>query len=392
MRHKQNMGRYDRQITLAQVGFDGQARLRQARVLVVGAGGLGCPALQYLVAAGVGCIGIMDGDSVTISNLHRQPLFNAGDVGRKKAIIAAERLGAQNPEPGISALPYHLSPANALETISCYDLVLDCTDDIPTRYLVNDACVHADKPFVHGSIHRFEGQVSVFNHSNGPTYRCLFPDQPEREQVPSCAASGVLGVVPGTIGCLQATEALKVLLGMEGILRGKLLIQDLIGQSARTISFQRNPEQVGIAMRRDLSSPQGEVPACNVPGADVITVEELHHALERNAPWQFLDVRDQHEEPRVENLQGHHIPVHELTTRMGELDPDRPILVYCQSGTRSTLAVKVLREQGMIDVLSLEGGVLAWISEFPGTEPVDHVNYRKDHRAEEYLHRRSDRA
>jgi adenylyltransferase/sulfurtransferase len=374
MMHERNMGRYDRQITLAQVGLEGQARLGRAGVLVVGAGGLGCPALQYLVAAGVGRIGIMDGDIVSMTNLHRQTLFNAGDVGREKAIVAAERLGAQNPDPELLAIPYHLSPANAIDTISGYDLVLDCTDDIPTRYLVNDACVQADKPFIHGSIHRFEGQVSVFNHLNGPTYRCLFPDQPERDQVPSCAATGVLGVVPGTIGCLQATEALKVILGIEGILRGVLMIQDFISQSVRTISFPRNPAQVDVAMRRDMASAQGEQRACGTRGTDSITAEELHSALERNGSWQFLDVREPHEEPRVERLQGHRIPLHELMDRIGELDPDRPIVVYCQSGVRSGLAMKRLREHGMAEVLSLHGGVLAWISLWPGTQPVDHVN------------------
>ena len=357
------MGRYDRQITLEQVGLEGQARLQHAAVLVVGAGGLGCPALQYLVAAGVGRIGIMDGDTVAITNLHRQTLFNAGDVGRKKARVAVERLSAQNPDPELRALPFHLSPANALETISDYDLVLDCTDDIPTRYLVNDACVQADKPFIHGSIHRFEGQVSVFNHLNGPTYRCLFPDQPERDQVPSCAATGVLGVVPGTIGCLQATETLKVILGMEGILSGKLLIQDFISQTVRTISFQRDAVQVRVAMQRDISAEQDERRACATQEHDGITAEEVQQALDRNERWQFVDVRELHEQPHVDRLQGHRIPLHELAIRIGELDPALPTVVYCQSGVRSKLAVKLLREHGVAEAHSLEGGVLAWMAE-----------------------------
>ena len=357
------MGRYDRQITLEQVGLEGQARLQHAAVLVVGAGGLGCPALQYLVAAGVGRIGIMDGDTVAITNLHRQTLFNAGDVGRKKAVVAVERLSAQNPDPELLALPFHLSPANALDTISGYDLVLDCTDDIPTRYLVNDACVQADKPFIHGSIHRFEGQVSVFNHLNGPTYRCLFPDQPERDQVPSCAATGVLGVVPGTIGCLQATETLKVILGMEGILSGKLLIQDFISQTVRTISFQRDAVQVRVAMQRDISAEQDERRACATQEHDGITAEEVQQALDRNERWQFVDVRELHEQPHVDRLQGHRIPLHELAIRIGELDPALPTVVYCQSGVRSKLAVKLLREHGVAEAHSLEGGVLAWMAE-----------------------------
>lgn len=246
--------RYDKQIALPEVGEAGQQKLAEAKVLVVGAGGLGCPALQYLAAAGIGTIGIVDGDVVNETNLHRQVLYTNSDVGRPKVQVAAERLYRLNPEVKINTYTEFLTAKNAMDIVANYDLVVDATDNFAARYRINDVCVKLDKPVVYGAIHRFEGQVSVFNYKGGPTYRCLFPDKPAESQIPDCNETGVLGVLPGIIGTQQATEVLKIILGIGEVLSGKLMTLNLLTNFTRTFEFARNDKQVQKAKEKRVST------------------------------------------------------------------------------------------------------------------------------------------
>ncbi|MCB9186732.1 MAG: HesA/MoeB/ThiF family protein [Flavobacteriales bacterium] len=246
--------RYDKQIALPEVGETGQQKLAEAKILVVGAGGLGCPALQYLAAAGVGNIGIVDGDVVNETNLHRQVLYTNSDVGKPKVEVAAERLKQLNPEVEIHTFSEFLTAGNAMDIVSNYDLIVDATDNFAARYRINDVCLKLDKPFVYGAIHRFEGQVSVFNYKGGPTYRCLFPDKPAENQIPNCNETGVLGVLPGIIGTYQATEVLKIILGIGEVLSGKLMTLNLLTNSTRTFEVSRNDEQVQKAKEKGLAA------------------------------------------------------------------------------------------------------------------------------------------
>lgn len=248
--------RYDKQIALPEVGEAGQKKLARAKVLVVGTGGLGCPVLQYLAAAGVGTIGIVDGDEVNETNLHRQVLYTNSDVGKPKVQVAAERLKQLNPEVEIQTFSEFLTAGNAMNIVANYDLIVDATDNFVARYRINDVCVKLGKPFVYGAIHRFEGQVSVFNYKGGPTYRCLFPDKPAESQIPNCNETGVLGVLPGIIGTHQATEVLKIILGIGEVLSGKLMTLNLLTNSTRTFEFSRNDEQVQKAKEKGVSAPE----------------------------------------------------------------------------------------------------------------------------------------
>ncbi|MCB9204127.1 MAG: HesA/MoeB/ThiF family protein [Flavobacteriales bacterium] len=242
--------RYNKQIALPEVGEAGQQKLAEANVLVVGAGGLGCPVLQYLVAAGIGTIGIVDGDVVNETNLHRQVLYTKSDVGKPKVEVAAERLDQLNPEVIINTYSEFLTAKNAMDIVANYDLIVDATDNFAARYRINDVCVKLDKPFVYGAIHRFEGQVSVFNYKGGPTYRCFFPEYPTENQIPNCNETGVLGVLPGIVGTYQATEVLKMILGIGEVLSGKLMTLNLLTNSTRTFEFSRNEEQVQKAQEK----------------------------------------------------------------------------------------------------------------------------------------------
>ena len=248
--------RYARHIALDEVGESGQQKLMNAKVLVIGAGGLGCPALQYLAAAGIGTIGIVDGDVVNETNLHRQVLYTNSDVGKPKVEVAAERLTQLNSEVEIQTFSEFLTAGNAMNIVANYDLLVDATDNFAARYRINDVCVKLDKPFVYGAIHRFEGQVSVFNYNGGPTYRCLFPDKPSENQIPNCNETGVLGVLPGIIGTYQATEVLKIILGIGEVLSGKLMTFNLLTNSTRTFEFSRNDEQVQKAKEKGISAPK----------------------------------------------------------------------------------------------------------------------------------------
>lgn len=349
--------RYARHISLSEVGEAGQQKLLNAKVLVIGAGGLGCPVLQYLAAAGVGTIGIVDGDTVDESNLQRQVLFSTKDVGLPKAEVAKERLIMLNPGVFIQCFQTYLTADNALEIIQDHDLIIDGTDNFATRYLVNDVCVKLNKPFVYGAIHKFEGQVSVFNWKDGPTYRCLFPEPPTADQIPNCAEAGVLGVLPGVIGTLQATEAMKVILGIGEPLSGKLKMVNLLTNSEQVISFSRNEQQVEKARQIDLAN---SYTAASCSSENEVDVEQFHDWLEAGKDINILDVREVYETPKLE-VDVISIPLGEIPSRFKELPTDKPLTVVCQKGIRSQRAIEFLRENNFQNqLINLKGGMAAF--------------------------------
>lgn len=357
--------RYARHISLDEIGESGQQKLLDARVLMIGAGGLGCPALQYLTAAGVGTIGIVDGDTVDESNLQRQILFATADIGTKKVDAAKARLEAMNPDVNFHIYPENLTKENALEIIEDYDLVIDGTDNFSTRYLVNDACVKLDKPFIYGAIHKFEGQVSVFNLNDGPTYRCLFPDAPKPGQIPNCAEVGVLGVLPGIIGTYQATEAVKVILKLGKPLSGKLKLINLLNNQESTVNFIRNEEQV-IKARSTWDESEYEE-SCSVPPIS-LSWEAILQLEEEPA---FLDVRQPEEVPKLDQPNVLNIPLNEIPGRLDELDSEKPLVVFCQHGIRSQHAIAFLQEnfknKGLINA---EGGMASFRMGVPQNAPT----------------------
>ncbi|MCB0402266.1 MAG: molybdopterin-synthase adenylyltransferase MoeB [Flavobacteriales bacterium] len=351
--------RYSRHLLLHQVGESGQERLKAANVLVVGAGGLGCPVLLYLSAAGVGTIGIIDFDTVEISNLQRQILFTTEDVGKNKALAAKERLQALNDQIRYEVYPERLTGLNAKELFGQYDLIVDGSDNFTTRYLVNDACVQTGKPFIHGAIFTFEGQFAVFNYQNGPTYRCLFPEIPDQGAIPNCAEVGVLGVLPGIIGMHQANETLKLLLGVGKPLSGKLMVFDALSGTQRTIHLQRNEEQVKVALGIDLKQHADELNCAQGKEKDEIDIEELRVLLTRE-PLQLVDVREPWEQPRIESLQALTIPLDDLPDMLDRLDPSKKTVVFCQHGGRSLVAIELLKQEGFKNLVNLTGGIVNW--------------------------------
>jgi adenylyltransferase/sulfurtransferase len=368
--------RYARHLALPEVGLEGQRRLKAARVLCVGAGGLGSPLALYLAAAGVGTIGMVDFDVVDESNLQRQLLHGTSDVGRSKLDSATDRLREVNPHVDVVSHPLRLSSDNALATLAPYDVVVDGTDNFPTRYLVNDACVLLDKPNVYGSVFRWEGQLSVFATDGGPCYRCLFREPPPPGLVPNCAEGGVLGVLPGIIGAAQAMETIKLILGVGSTLAGRLLIFDGLEMTWREVALRRNPdcpvcgdeptqtELIDYEFFCGLTPEPGVDLASAVPEPDVIeaSVEDVARLLEAEAPPFLLDVREPWEWA-VGSLATHGarlIPLDELGERLGEIPPGRPIVVYCRTGQRSRSAARRLIEAGHVDVRSMSGGLVAW--------------------------------
>jgi len=358
--------RYGRHLVLPEVGVEGQLRLRAASVLVVGAGGLGSPLAIYLAAAGVGRLGLVDFDRVELSNLQRQILYGTEDVGRPKVEMAARRLRQVNPHVTLETHATRLSADNALDLVSRYDVVVDGTDNFATRYLVNDACVLAGKPNVHGSIFRFEGQVSLFRAGHGPCYRCLFPEPPPAGAVPSCAEGGVLGVLPGIVGSLQAAETIKWILGLGESLCGRLLLFDALEMRFRELTLARDP---GCAICGDTPRIREIVeyaavcadPAAvsEAPAAD-IGPEELARRLTSDTPPLLLDVRTR-QEWEICRLDGARlIPVQELEQRLGEIERGREVVVYCHVGMRGALAAEMLRRAGFARVSNLRGGIEAW--------------------------------
>ncbi len=375
---KEEITRYSRHLIMPEVGMDGQLKLKQAKVLCIGTGGLGAPLGLYLAAAGVGRIGLVDFDKVDLSNLQRQILFDTNDIGRPKIEAATNRLRNLNPDIQIDNFETRLTSENALDILKDYDIVVDGTDNFPTRYLVNDACVILGKPNVYGSIFRFEGQITIFGYPGGPCYRCLYPEPPPPGLVPSCAEGGVLGVLPGIVGAIQAAETLKLIIGKGEPLVGRLLLFDALAMRFRELKLRKNPECpvcgghptitklidyeefCGIRGEESASPAQAVVPE--------ISPRELKARLDRGDDLFILDVREPHEF-QICNLGGHLIPLGELSRRVNELDSSREIVAHCRSGKRSAEAVEFLRSAGFRKVLNLKGGILAWSDEVDASVP-----------------------
>ncbi len=363
----QEILRYSRHVILPEVGMEGQLRLKRAKVLCVGAGGLGSPLSLYLAAAGVGTLGIVDFDIVDLSNLQRQVIHGTSDVGRKKLDSAEERLREINPNVEIRKFETRLTSANALELFREFDIIADGTDNFPTRYLVNDACVLTGKPNVYGSVFRFEGQASVFAAKDGPCYRCLYPEPPPPGLVPSCAEGGVLGILPGLIGVIQATETIKLILGTGEPLIGRLLLVDSLAMRFRELKLRKNadcpvcgtnPTVRELIDYNEFCGVRGEEAAAPTTMTDM-TVEELKQRLDRGDDLFVLDVREPNEF-QICNLGGHLIPLNDLPKRVGELDASREIVVHCKVGGRSAKAAEFLRQSGFSRVHNLAGGINAW--------------------------------
>ncbi len=367
--------RYGRHLIMPEVGLDGQKKLKAASVLMIGAGGLGSPLGLYLAAAGVGKLGIVDFDVVDESNLQRQILHSTVDVGRPKLQSARDRIHALNPHVEVETYATQLNSENALEIFRDYDVVVDGTDNFPTRYLVNDACVLLKKPNVYGSIFRFEGQASVFDATRGPCYRCLYAEPPDPGLVPSCAEGGVLGVLPGIIGTIQATETVKLILGAGEPLLGRLLLFDALAMTFREVRLRKNPdcpicgEHPSIRELIDYDAFCGITPqAESQNGQASITVQELKERLDRGDDIFLLDVREP-QEYQIVNLGAHLIPLGELPARVNELDTSREIVVHCHSGARSARAVDFLRQMGFKKVKNLAGGINQWAARIDPTLP-----------------------
>ncbi len=360
--------RYSRHLIMPEVGMEGQLKLKAARVLCIGAGGLGSPLVLYLAAAGVGTLGIVDFDVVDYTNLQRQIIHSTADVGRKKLDSAAEKLKGINPFLNLRKFETKLTSENALEMFNEFDIVADGTDNFPTRYLVNDACVLTGKPNVYGSIFRFEGQASVFATEEGPCYRCLYPEPPPPGLVPSCAEGGVLGILPGLVGVMQATEVIKLILGIGDPLIGRLLLIDSLGMKFRELKLRKNPDCpvcgthptiTKLIDYNEFCGIRGEEKPVAETGIPEIQVEELKRRLDAGDDIFVLDVREPHEY-QICNLGGHLIPLGDLPNRVNELDTSRDIVAHCKMGGRSAKAVQFLRQSGFTKVRNLTGGITAW--------------------------------
>lgn len=365
--------RYSRHLIMPEVGVEGQRKLKAARVLCIGAGGLGSPASLYLAAAGVGTLGLVDFDTVDFSNLQRQILFSTNDVGRPKLRAASDRLQGLNPNIRVVRHETMLNSSNALEIFKDYDIIVDGADNFPTRYLVNDACVLLGKPNVYGSIFRFDGQISIFATKNGPCYRCLYPEPPPPGLVPSCAEGGVLGVLPGVVGTIQATEAIKLILGAGDPLIGRLLLFDALQMKFRTLKLQKDREcpvcgeHPTVTKLIDYEQFCGITPATraadkgDVDAAFETNVEDLKAHLDKGDVW-LLDVREPREFEIARIPGSTLIPLGELPKRLSEVPTDQDVIVHCKSGVRSAKAVNLLRENGYTRVKNLKGGILDWIA------------------------------
>jgi len=362
--------RYSRHLIMPEVGMEGQLRLKNASVLLVGTGGLGAPLGMYLAAAGVGRMGLVDFDVVDFTNLHRQIIHGTKDVGRKKLDSAADTIADINPNVKIERYDTMLSSENALEICKNYDLIIDGTDNFPTRYLVNDACVLLKKPNVYGSIFRFEGQATVFAFPGGPCYRCLYPEPPPPGLVPSCAEGGVLGILPGIIGLIQATEAVKLILGVGETLVGRLVLYDALAMRFRELKLRRNPECPACGDHPTITKlidyqefcgiPQHEPPP--LPGVKEGEIDpvEVKQKMDRGDQFLILDVREPHEYLICSIPTAKLIPLGDLPKRVNELDTATEIVAHCKSGVRSAKAVDFLKQAGFKKVKNMKGGILAW--------------------------------
>jgi adenylyltransferase/sulfurtransferase len=373
---KDEILRYSRHLIMPEVGMEGQLKIKAAKVLCIGAGGLGSPLALYLAAAGVGTLGIVDFDVVDFTNLQRQIIHTTADVGRKKLDSAEDKLKAINPNVNVVRFDTRLSSANALAIIRDFDIIIDGTDNFPTRYLVNDACVLTGKPNVYGSIFRFEGQVSVFSSEQGPCYRCLYPEPPPPGLVPSCAEGGVLGILPGLVGVMQATEAIKLILGTGEPLIGRLLLVDALAMRVRELKLRKNPDCPACGTHRTITQLIDYNEFCGIRGEEkpvdtqipTISVEELKQRKDAGEDIFVLDVREPHEY-QICNINGYLIPLNDLSKRVHELDSSREIVAHCRSGVRSAKAVEFLRQSGFTKVRNLMGGILAWAEKIDLTMP-----------------------
>ena len=376
-----DLGRYSRHLILPEVGMEGQQRLKAARVLCVGTGGLGSPLALYLAAAGVGTLGLVDFDVVDSSNLQRQIIHSTKDVGRKKVDSAQEKLNALNPSLKVVKHDTMLTSKNALEIFGQYDIVADGTDNFQTRYLVNDACVLLKKPNAYGSIFRFEGQASVFATEEGPCYRCLYPEPPPPGLVPSCAEGGVLGILPGIVGVIQATEVIKLILGKGEPLVGRLLLVDALTMRFRELKLRKNPECPACGTNPSVTglidydqfcgiAPEPAQGAQMKNGIPQISVKELKARLDgkeaRNDNFLLLDVREPYEF-QIAQIGGKLIPQNDVAARIGELDPKQEVIVHCRSGARSQRIAELLKQNGFERVSNVAGGILAWSDEIDPT-------------------------
>jgi adenylyltransferase/sulfurtransferase len=365
----EEVARYSRHLLLPEVGMEGQLKLKKASIILIGAGGLGAPLGLYLAAAGIGRIGIVDFDEVDVSNLQRQIIHGTKDLGRKKLDSAADKMQDINPHLKIEKYDVPLNSENALDILRNYDIVIDGTDNFPTRYLVNDACVLLKKPNVYGSIFRFEGQATVFAYEDGPCYRCLYPEPPPPGLVPSCAEGGVLGILPGLIGVVQATEAVKIILGQGTTLKNRLLLYDALGMRFRELKLKRDPacpvcgDHPTVTKLIDYQEFCGIHPPAAVQtpsNTDAIDAIQLKEKIDRGDKFTLIDVREPHEF-QIGRIPGSTlIPLGQLPNRLSELDPDAEIVAHCRSGARSQKAVDLLKQHGFKNVRNMTGGILAW--------------------------------
>ena len=349
----QELNRYNRHILLPEIGLEGQEKLKGAKVLVVGCGGLGCPVLQYLAAAGIGGLGIIDYDNVEVSNLQRQILFSTEDIGKPKVFVAKDKLEKYNPFITITAFHERLDLSNAIDIIGQFEIIVDCSDNFSTRYLVNDACVILGKPLVSGSIYKFEGQVTVFNYLNGPTYRCLYPNPPQQEIVSNCSETGVLGTLTGLTGTLMANEVIKIIIGMGNVLSGELLTFDLLSSKFQTFEYKLEPKN------RELTRLSSEYNA-TCPGViKEITATELKEKLLHDEPLQIIDVREPYEFLE-RNIGGILIPLGQLEKNLDKINKDIPSVLVCRSGVRSMHAAKILQTHHYNNLYNLKGGLIKY--------------------------------
>ena len=368
-----DLSRYSRHLILPEVGVEGQRKLKAARVLCVGTGGLGSPLALYLAAAGVGTLGLVDFDVVDASNLQRQIIHSTADIGRKKLDSAEEKLKALNPTLNVRKHDTLLTSANALDILKDYDVVADGTDNFPTRYLVNDACVLLGKPNAYGSIFRFEGQASVFATKDGPCYRCLYPEPPPPGLVPSCAEGGVLGILPGLVGVIQATETIKLILGIGEPLIGRLLLVDALNMRFRQLKLRKNPECPVCGVHPTVTSLIDYQQFCGIESASEkqsavkngipqLTAKDLKKRIDAGEDLFILDVREPFEY-QIANIGGKLIPQNDVPQRIGEIDRNREIVVHCKAGGRSQRIAEFLKQSGFLNVANLAGGILAWSDE-----------------------------
>ncbi|MFO7943750.1 MAG: molybdopterin-synthase adenylyltransferase MoeB [Anaerolineales bacterium] len=376
----EEINRYSRHLLIPDVGLEGQKKLKAASVLVVGTGGLGSPVLLYLAAAGVGRIGIVDYDTVDFTNLQRQVIHGESRLGDLKTDSARDRMLDINPEIQVDVYNDPLTTENAFEVAEPYDLIIDGTDNFPTRYLINDLSVLTGKPNVYGSIFRFDGQASVFNADGGPCYRCIFPEPPPPGLVPSCAEGGVLGVLPGTIGSIQATEALKLILGIGENLSGKLLLYDALDASFEFVNLEKNPDCKVCSDHPEVTELIDYEEFCGMPAHDHekgtagekwdITASQLEEKLKNGEDIKLIDVREPHEQD-ISNIEGSElIPMGEVASQLSELDTADEIVLYCKSGTRSTRVLEILASAGFRKVKNLKGGINAWARDVEEDMPI----------------------